>query len=505
VILNGEVTRPRLSRATRAARRPGARPGWREAAARHRLFLGLLAGGTLLRGVVQLAYRPALVFPDTGTYLADAWNFAHGKLVPDPIRTSGYSLFLVPLVEIVHHLFLAAVANHVLGLASAILVYALLTRLRCPPWGAALASVPVLFDPLQLDLEQYVLSDVLASFLVLAGLAVLVWPGAGRGRSSRLGWARPVAAGLLVSLAAWVRMADAVTILPALAYVVVAVRPWKQLVTRAGLVLSSFLLPLVAYAGWFHVAWGPWTLTSYSGHFMYGKVASFADCRGMSLPAYERPLCPSAPPGHRPSADFYMWDPASPQWRFRPPPGRSADAVIANFSERVILHQPLAYAGDVTADFFYGFSPVRGRGPDDYPQWYHQFQSTYPTYHGVAVPSLVPAILWSYGHLRGSVQPQLAAFLHAYGRWYVPGPLLAAGLAVGLAAAAGLGRSRRSPLRAPCLAFCAGVVAVLMPPAALSVFDWRYQLPQLALIPVAACLGATALARGRPSSGPGPS
>jgi hypothetical protein len=503
VILNGVVSRPRLRALAapggrRSQAHPGARPAWWEAVGRHRLFLGLLVGGTLLRVVVQLAYRPALVFPDTGTYLADAWNFAHGRLVPDPIRTSGYSLFLVPLVELVHHLFLAAVANHVLGLGSAILVYALLTRLGCPRWGAALATVPVLFDPLQLDLEQYVLSDVLASFLVLAGLVVLVWR---RGRATeggppQLGWGQSVAAGLLLSLAAWVRMADAVAILPALLYVMVAIRPWKRLVTRGGLVALSFALPLVGYAGWFHASWGPWALSSYSGHFMYGKVASFADCKGMALPSYERSLCPSTRPGHRRSADFYMWDPGSPQWKFHPPPGRSADAVVANFSTRIILHQPLTYAEHAAADFSYGFSPVRGRGPDHYPQWYHQFQSSYPTYHGVAVASLVPDILWSYGHLRGSVQPRLAAFLHAYGRWYVPGPLLASGLLVGMGAAVGLGHSRRSRLRAPCLAFSVGVVAVLLPPAALSVFDWRYQLPQLALIPVGACLGITALVRG---------
>jgi hypothetical protein len=39
-------------------------------------------------------------------------------------------------------------------------------------------------------------------------------------------------------------------------------------------------------------------------------------------------------------------------------------------------------------------------------------------------------------------------------------------------------------------------VLVLIPPAAFATFDWRYQLPQLSLIPVAAILGVHA-ARGR--------
>jgi hypothetical protein len=42
------------------------------------------------------------------------------------------------------------------------------------------------------------------------------------------------------------------------------------------------------------------------------------------------------------------------------------------------------------------------------------------------------------------------------------------------------------------LLFAAGAVLVLIPPAAFATFDWRYQLPQLTLIPVAAVLGLAA-------------
>ena len=37
--------------------------------------------------------------------------------------------------------------------------------------------------------------------------------------------------------------------------------------------------------------------------------------------------------------------------------------------------------------------------------------------------------------------------------------------------------------------FTASAIAVLLPPAMFATFDWRYQLPQLSLIPVAAVLG----------------
>jgi hypothetical protein len=55
-------------------------------------------------------------------------------------------------------------------------------------------------------------------------------------------------------------------------------------------------------------------------------------------------------------------------------------------------------------------------------------------------------------------------------------------------------------------------VLVLVPPAAFATFDWRYQLPQLTLIPVAAVLGLNAImsrltpasqqAKSNPEAGP---
>ena len=43
------------------------------------------------------------------------------------------------------------------------------------------------------------------------------------------------------------------------------------------------------------------------------------------------------------------------------------------------------------------------------------------------------------------------------------------------------------------LLFTLSAVFVLIPPAVFATFDWRYQLPQLTLIPVAAVLAVTAV------------
>jgi len=64
----------------------------------------------------------------------------------------------------------------------------------------------------------------------------------------------------------------------------------------------------------------------------------------------------------------------------------------------------------------------------------------------------------------------------------------------GLAGWAGIGRARRSRLRAPCLLFSFGTIFAIVPPFIIATFDWRYELPQLSLIPIAAVLGVTAMA-----------
>jgi hypothetical protein len=79
---------------------------------------------------------------------------------------------------------------------------------------------------------------------------------------------------------------------------------------------------------------------------------------------------------------------------------------------------------------------------------------------------------------------------------YTPGPVLLAGLLVGVAAAAGLGRARRSGLRSACLLWVV-VGAGLLLSADVYLFSWRYLLPALVTLPPAGALGVTALLGGR--------
>ena len=92
---------------------------------RHWLFALVAACATALRAVVLLAYQPALIFPDSERYLEYAWRFVNGHWSPDWLRTSGYSLLLIPAV-LTRNLVVVAVVQDLLGLATAVLIYAAL-------------------------------------------------------------------------------------------------------------------------------------------------------------------------------------------------------------------------------------------------------------------------------------------------------------------------------------------------------------------------------------------
>jgi hypothetical protein len=437
----------------------------------HWLVAVLLLLGAALRGVTEAAYWPALIFPDSVRYLEYAHNFVHGHWTVDDQRQSGYSILITPAVAL-NAIWLIPLIQHLAGLAIAVLIYAILIKYGARRWLAALATIPVLFDPLQLVLEQYVLTDVWTVVLIMAALALLVWRPNWR-RDWRRDWRVTVAAGLLLGIAVTFRDEELIMIVPVAGYLLAARYPLKQL---AALVVC-FLIPVTAYLGWFKGTRGEWNFTTFSGAFLYGRVADFADCTGLALPGYERPLCPAQPPAQR-VADYYTWNPASPQWTFTVPPGMSRDAVVRDFSIRIIKHQPGGYAEAVAKDFLYGFSPVRGAGPEHYSPSYLKFHKQIPPDPQAKASLKAIGIGWP------SSDPALAGFLQGY--WfYIPGPLLAAGLVTGLAG--GMVRRHKEALL-----FGLGAVAVLIPPAVFATFDWRYQLPQLTLIPVAAVLGVTA-------------
>ena len=135
----------------------------------HWLFGLVLAAALALRVLVALAFRPIMWFGgDSASYLATGL-----RLIPDPARVGGYG-FLLWALKPLHSFALVAAVQHLMGLAMGVLVYLLARRFGLPAWAATLATVPVLFDAYELQLEADAVPDIPFGFLVLLALYLLL-------------------------------------------------------------------------------------------------------------------------------------------------------------------------------------------------------------------------------------------------------------------------------------------------------------------------------------------
>lgn len=469
-------------------------------ARRHWLFLVVLAAGAVLRGLGLFAYRPALIRRDSMDYLENA---AH--LQPSEFHPLGYPLFL-RLVRANADLITVPLVQHLLGLLIAVAIYALLVRLGVRPWLAALAAAPVLLDAYQLNLEQHVLSETVFEVCIVAGCVLLLWRRPLHPAAAAAGGAMFAASGLM-------RTIGVLLIAPAaLAALALAAPRWRTRVAALVALLAASGLPLAGYAAWYHSAHGQYALSAFSGRFLYGRVAPFADCTKFRVPPAQRPLCPTEPLGQRLGPGGYVWrENVSPLFRA---PEADRDRLGRQFARNVIRHQPLTYARTVADEFLHGFAPTRTTYWQDAPIEKWQFQLTYPLYWGDGLCSEIEHSSrkatrvcdsrqreWDgYVRARGAdgiaTDHGVARFLRGYQRvGYVPGPLLAALLLAGIAATLGLFRARRSGLRAA-TGLLAGVALVLLVgPVALNEFSWRYEIPAFLLLAPAGILGLSALTR----------
>ncbi len=450
--------------------------------------------GAALRVVVMVAFRPGLLFlQDSYEYLLNA---AH--LQPGLVRPIGYAL-LLRVLQPVGALAVVPALQHLLGLAAASVLYATLLRLGVRRWLSALAAAPLLLDAYQIQVEQTVLAETLALALVATGLALLLG-------SAKPGVARLVGAGVVLAMAVLTRSAVLGLAVPLLALPVLQQVGWKRaLAAPAGLAVL-----LLSYAGWFASVHGSFALQGYSGHLLAGRVMPFADCRLISLPADERRFCPREALGRRPSSDFYDWLVPSPL-RAHDVVGAAGSRLAGDFAQRVIRAQPGAFTHTVTRDVVHYFRPGRSTGPLDYPIGQYSYANAYvpPLGHRPAlrVPPDAPPGSIPYVGGRGpltvavydlrlhrispALHKGLAGWLASYQRRaYTPGPVLAACLLLALAANLGRSPAALRRLRATAVVLSVGALGLLVLPAATAVFDYRYLLAVLPLIPAAGAAAA---------------
>jgi hypothetical protein len=502
----GQVSPARAGAATAARWQ-----AWRIRAAavlrQHWLVSALLAAGLGLRVLTQVAYQPALIYVDTLKYLYGVYPGS------DPL---GYRV-LLKILLVAGDLSTVAAIQHLLGLAMAVVLYAVLLRRGVRLWLAALAVAPVLLDAYQLQMEQMIMPDVWFEAMIVAGLAVLLWRPA-------VSVPFAVAAGLVLGSSATIRAAGEFLVLPAVLYLVAAGGGWRRVIVRSAALAAAFALPILLYSGVSDLRYGHFWLSK--GQTTIGRLAAAADCATLKLPADVRPLCPT-PAEQAKGPDWLEHSGQSPLYAAIPA-GVSRTRLFAELGAAVRGQQPLRVVAATVSDSMRLFALTRDGVESETPISRWQFQTSYPTFPNwvtlragnVIVVGLQRSAFGifrfsvlspSYGGRAHVVKP-VAAFLRAYqlDGGYTPGPLLAVFVLAGVAGSLlalirrRAGGQRALRLAAASLLFTGAAVIVLLLPDLLE-FSWRYELPAVIVLPPAGVLGISALlARRRAATEPAP-
>ncbi|WP_375039957.1 hypothetical protein [Actinomadura sp. NTSP31] len=452
-------------------------------ARRHPIFSVIIATAALLRLVVMVGYQPAMFFNDSFDYLHVAMG-----LYPHPLRPDGYS-FLLWALKPFHSFALVAAVQHLMGLSMGVMIYALLRRkFGLPGWGAALATVPVLFDAYQIQLEHLVLSDTTFTFLVMLAVTLLLW-------HDRPSWKIALAVGLIVGFSWLTRSVGAPVLLGVLVYMLIRRTGWRMMLITA----MACALPVLSYMTWYKVDSGKFAITESNGIFLYARVYKFADCHKMhGLPVSEYPLC-TEPANRLPNSQDGIWNASSPLNRFPGTRFSPENNKLSNdFAKRAILGQPGAYLKVVAHDFFRVFRWDRTVFPD---------KATYSQYEfgkkGNALPdwrmdadstASGEARGYEHGDARTRVIEPFAGVVRGYqDAIYLRGTMLGGVLLLGLGGMVALWRRFGGEALLPWTL----ATGLLLAPAATAEFDYRYVLPGVPLAALAAGMAFTPEVRHR--------
>ena len=477
----------------------GAPPAWRRwraawpwlagLARRHWIFASALGVAVLPRLVAMFGFQPAVLFRlDTYDYL---WGAVH--VSPNVVNPSGYSLFLW-LLRPFHSIVLVVALQHLLGLGIAILVYALVRCYGLPDWGATLAAAPVLFDPAQILVEQFVMADLLAMALMVGAFAVLLL------RRPPAMW-QVVTAGLMTGASVTVRPTTLPLVLLVPLFLLLRWVGWR----KAGASLLAGAIPVAGYLGWFAAVHGPVNLTNSNGMFLWSRTMSFANCAVIRPPADLRALCPDAQPGHLAQPDparrlqpkWYLWNHRSWQWRHEHSgfvPDTAAFTPASNdralrFAITAITAQPFGYIGVVAKESAEPFVFTNNlRFPTVQPRSSLGLNRAERRYAVAAIRGYTgndQGVARDLGYLYGTrLESPYVSLMNIYQHLvFLPGPVFALILLTGLA---GIALPRRRTAVAALLWASAVILMVL--PIAEHEYTYRYVLPAVPLACIAAAM-----------------
>jgi hypothetical protein len=525
-------------------------PRARRLAGEHKLFTGALAAGAVLRLFAVLGYPGALWFA------GDSYVYLGAALRPQPnlSKSTGYSLFLRLLLPL-HSLTLVATVQHLMGLAVAVMLYVLLRRNGVAKTWSAVATLPVLFDGYIIEDEHMIMAESLFTFLLMVAMLLLLW------RPGPVRWWVAATAGLLAGYAAVVRTEGAVMLVLLPLFLLLRGFAWRSVRGWAAAIalLVASLVPVGAYASWFHQRTGHYGMTMSTGFYLWGRVSSFADCARIKPTGTEAKVCPAEPLARRSPPGNFIWHApevhavkvngkvrgSAYMWATGGPDAPANNTLLTNFAIHAVEAQPLDYAKTVFFNTMMSFGFPRIAYPGAGTTFYYSFHLHYvvapskTTKGYTTLPPDNPNHEWikggtayqdwlAYGHQApGVVDKVFAVPILLYQRVvFTYGPLLAVIFLVGLGGVLSVSAGRRGPglrsawslatLRSLRLHWSRRgttmlpwftAVALLVTPIAVADFDYRYLIPAIPFACLAAGLSfaprrATATPSGPPAESP---
>ena len=448
------------------------------------VLAGLLVVGAAVRLWLMLSVRPALIgYADSYTYIAAA----RGPLFGDPLRPVGYSVFLRLVHELNANLSFTILAQHTLGLVSAVLLYLAARRVGISRWWSLLpAGVVALAGP-QIMIEHTPLTESFFVFLQSAALYA-----AARAVGER-DWAWAVAAGAIAGASVTVRALGIFLVaVIALCLLVLPPASWRRRLARVTATLAAALLVVGVYVFAQERETGFTGLTPAGSWNLYGRVGPFADCDKFDPPAGTRRLCEDTPEEERRGPNDYIFNPeTSPAIQAFGTPftaSQENNEKVAAFARAAIVHQPLDWLEDVFSDemprYVQSSRILRpGVGLD--------FDGLQDNLLGGFQAPQTAVLISTYYSTTGEYRHpgRLDAFLQYERGTRVTGVLFAL---LALLAIAGAVLARRELGRGALLFIGVALVSILGPPLTLF-YDARYAIPAFGPLAAAAAIGGAAL------------
>jgi hypothetical protein len=313
-----------------------------------------------------------------------------------------------------------------------------------------------------------------------------------------------------------------------------SVRGWAVAIVFA----VASVVPVGAYAAWFHEKNGHYDTTLAEGYFLWGRVSSFADCARIKPTGQQAVVCPQEPLYDRTPPGNFIWH--APEvhadmdnictvtvtdgktTQACGPVSPAGNKLLTSFAIHAVEAQPLDYVKTVFFDTMLSFGFPRIAYPGAGTTYYYSFHLHYVTAKYNLLPPDNPNHEWipggtaysdwlSYGHQTpGTVNRVFAVPILIYQRVvFTWGPLLAVIFLLGLGGLLSVtarrrpGAEGRRGLRAVRAVRLGTVrlhwaprgttmlpwvtaVALLVAPIVLADFDYRYLIPAIPF----ACLAA---------------